>query len=211
MQGCGLRCLYCHNPDTWARGGESITPEALVKEVMAYRTYLTGGVTFSGGEPLLQASFLAEACLQLHSLGIHTAIDTSGGLSISGAILKAISIADLILLDIKSADPEQCAALTGQSNENAFLLLDHCERLNKSVWIRQVQVPGFTLERAQLELLRKRLNPYSCIEKVELLPYHDMARHKYDAMGLHYPLDSIEPTTPAQMEQAWAWFNGKGA
>ncbi|MGN1359706.1 MAG: pyruvate formate-lyase-activating protein [Kiritimatiellia bacterium] len=206
LQGCPLRCLYCHNPDTWVSGGESIEPEALFREVRQYREYLTGGVTFSGGEPLLQAGFVAECCQLFRQAGIHTALDTSGAMPLTPQVQEGVRQANLVILDLKSADTKQCQSLTGQGNERAFELLGFCEQERKPVWIRQVQVPGWTLEESQLRRLGRMIEPYRCIERVELLPYHKMAKAKYDALGIAPPLAATQPPTARQMSEAEVWL-----
>lgn len=206
LQGCPLRCRYCHNPDTWVSGGESIEPEGLFREVCQYREYLTGGVTFSGGEPLLQAEFVAECCQLFRRSGMHTALDTSGAMPLTPQVQEAVYQTNLVILDLKSADTNQCQSLTGQGNERAFELLDFCEQARKPVWIRQVQVPGWTLEEAQLRRLGRRIEPYHCIERVELLPYHKMAKAKYEALGITPPLAATPPPTPQQMSEAEKWL-----
>ena len=160
LQGCPLRCLYCHNPDTWATGGgtETTVPE-LMRRIESCRNFIrSGGVTLSGGEPLMQPDFsraLLESCREA---GSHTALDTAGSfpLARSRAVIDA---ADLVLLDIKALDPELCVRLTGRDGGNTLATLDWCEESGKPVWIRHVLVPGLTLDRARLEALAAYLEP----------------------------------------------------
>lgn len=210
LQGCSLRCLYCHNPDTLTKkGGTLWRAEDLVKEILRYRTFIqSGGVTFSGGEPLCQPEFV-EACTKLlHEEGLHVAVDTSGIEPIqSTAVRSAVDAADLLLLDIKGADTTVARALTGQGNGNAFAMLDYCQQTNKPVWIRHVLLRNYTLEERQLRLLNEKLQPYTCIRKLELLPFHKMGETKWEAMGRSYLLTDIPATTTKEVEWAAAFFS----
>jgi pyruvate formate-lyase 1-activating enzyme len=195
LQGCALRCLYCHNPDTWeCGGGKQIDSDDVISDILTYRNFIqTGGVTLSGGEPLLQAQFTQEILLKCKEHHIHTALDTAGSvpLSFSAPVLDAAS---LILLDIKSIDDAQCIVLTGKSNKETLLTLDYCEKTKKPVWIRHVLLPGYTLDFALLEKLADYLSGFTCIELVELLPFHKMGEFKWKSMGLPYTLgDTPEP------------------
>ncbi len=204
LQGCNLRCLYCHNPDTWPKGGQAITPQEVVDDIWRYKNFIRrGGVTFSGGEPLLQPEFVKAVCDLCRARGIHTAIDTAGALSFE-SIREAVDAADLILLDIKSIDPEMCKTLTGQDNRHALELLDYCEQTHKPVWIRQVAVPGYTLQREQLEHLRDYLKPLTCVQKTMLLPFHQLGMYKWDALRLKTPLANAPIPTEQELQDARA-------
>lgn len=194
MQGCPLRCKFCHNPDTWEPScGKEISVEQILSQITACRNFLrTGGVTLSGGEPLLQRDFclaLLEAC---KAAGFHTALDTAGSLPLSSS-KEVIDSADMLLLDIKSLDNDICTRLTGRDNCNTLATLDYCESSGKRVWIRHVLIPGWTLDDNLLTALAEYLSKYKCIERVELLPYHKMAAEKWQSLNLPDPLD----TTPS--------------
>lgn len=203
MQGCPLRCLYCHNPESIpATGGTKLTAGEAVDDVLRYRKFIqNGGVTFSGGEPLLQLDFVTAAIQLLAAKGIHTAIDTSGIMPLE-AVKPVVNAADLLLLDIKAMDEEVCIALTGQSNKNAFKLLEYCEEIHKPVWVRYVLLRGYTLQESQLNALAEYLRRFRCVQKVELLPFHKLGEHKYEQLGRVYQLSDVEATTPE--ETAWA-------
>ena len=202
LQGCPLRCRYCHNPDTWVSGGESIEPEGLFREVCQYREYLTGGVTFSGGEPLLQAEFVAECCQLFRRSGMHTALDTSGAMPLTPQVQEAVYQTNLVILDLKSADTHQCQSLTGQGNERAFELLDFCEQARKPVWIRHVLVPGINTDEPSLTKLGAFIRTLANVKKVEVLPYHTLGVPKWTALNLPYALEGVEPPTAEQLVTA---------
>lgn len=195
MQGCNLRCAYCHNPDTWSfKGGVEYTPEELVKRILRYKSYFStsgGGVTFSGGEPLLQWEFLKE-CLKLcKENGINTVIDTAGvGVGHYEEILPYV---DLVLLDIKHIDEKNYKELTLKNMDefNKFLLI--AQKLETPLWIRHVVVPGITDGEEHMEKLYNFLKPIKNIGKIELLPYHVLGTNKYDTLGIKYKLQGVEP------------------
>lgn len=211
MQGCPLRCLYCHNPDTWdprAAAPYQLTARQLLDEVRRYRSFIRkGGVTLSGGEPLMQAEFVAEFAALCRAEGIHTAIDTSGAIA-TPAALHAVDLADLVLLDIKAADTDACRTLTGLGNDNALRLLRHCQDTGKPVWIRHVVVPGHTDSPGSLAALAALLDGFSVIERREVLPYHTMAVDKYRQLGIDYPLRGVPPLSPESARLADSILNG---
>ncbi len=196
FQGCPLRCVYCHNPDTWNPDqGRKISVEELMAQIESYRSFIrTGGVTLSGGEPLMQIGFATELLNACKKRGFHTALDTAGSIPLDISH-RAIEKADLILLDIKALDPALCIELTGTDNRWALKTLEYCERIGKPVWIRHVLVPGLTLVRSHLEELAAFLKHCQCVERVEVLPYHRMGAFKWRELGLAQPLgDTPEPT-----------------
>ena len=207
LQGCPLRCLYCHNPDTWdARGGRETTVSALMKEIKSCRNFIrSGGVTLSGGEPLMQPEFSRALLDRCREAGVHTALDTAGSLPLERS-RPVIDAADLILLDIKALDPALSRELTGVDNANTLATLDYCEKTGKPVWIRHVLVPGWTLDRAKLEELAAFLEPYRCIEKVDLLAFHKMGCFKWRALGLPNVLRETPETTEAELRAAEVLF-----
>lgn len=196
MQGCPLRCLFCHNPDTWNPQGScqyEFTPKQLLDEVVRYRSFIkNGGVTVSGGEPLMQADFVSEFFRLCHSEGIHTAVDTSGAL-ITERVFNMLDNTDLVLLDIKTMDPELYTRLTGVRQENNLAFLDVLEERGITTWIRHVVVPGLTDNDKWLRQLGQYVARYDCVEKIEILPYHTLGEYKYQKLGLEYSLDGVPP------------------
>lgn len=203
MQGCPLRCLFCHNADTWKWGdGKEITAKELVKKIVEYKNFIkSGGVTFSGGEPLWQAEFVEEATKLLKKEGLHVAIDTSGGIALEKC-QSAIDAADMLLLDIKDIDKDDCVKLTGQTNENALAILNYCDYIGKDVWIRHVLVSGYTLDNFKLYRLARVLSWYSCIKKVELIPFHKMGEYKWEYLGEEYKLKNAPALTNDEIRHA---------
>lgn len=192
FQGCPLRCLYCHNSDTRRMDMASKMYEAkeLAEEVARYKHFFdtsNGGVTASGGEPTLQAEFLGDFFRECKKRGIQTALDTSGYVDMEAA-KKFLDFTDLVLLDVKHLDEEKCIELTGKSNEKFFKFLGLLEQKNIPVIIRQVLVEGFTDSAEYIDSLITFLNQYSCIKKVEVLPFHKMGEHKWETLGLKAPL-----------------------
>lgn len=202
MQGCALRCAYCHNPDTWhgSPAPYEMTPEELIRKIITYKSFISkGGVTVSGGEPLLQADFVERLAQLCKAEKLHTAIDTAGSAAINST-KAAIQASDMLLLDIKDLDEKDCINLTGQSNKNTIDTLNFCEEIHKPVWIRHVLVPDYTLKKEKAGRLADFLSRYSCIEKVEFLPYHDMGKYKWDNLGIDYKLSSINPPSSPEIE-----------
>jgi len=211
LQGCLLRCAYCHNPDTWDKcDGTSTTAGEVVEKILPYRNFIrSGGVTLSGGEPLVQPDFTAAILRLCKEQGFHTAVDTCGAVPMEKC-QEALELADMLLLDIKALDSEECKSLTGMGNENALRLLNWCEEVKKPIWIRHVCVPGLTLQTAKLQKLADFLSPFSCIEKVELMPFHKMGTYKWDALKIPFTLADIPEPTAAEMEKAHAIFRKAG-
>ncbi|MFI3328234.1 MAG: pyruvate formate-lyase-activating protein [Rikenellaceae bacterium] len=211
LQGCPLRCLYCHNPDTWS--GDSadakvMSAQELFAEVCKYNNFIkTGGVTLSGGEPLLQASEAAELFELCRKEGIHTALDTAGVLW-SDDVERLLKSTDLVLLDIKSIDEKQFEEITVTGKLKRTLeFLDKLQERGIKTWIRHVVVPGYTDNDELLAKLSKFVAGYSVVEKVEILPYHDLGVQKYVAMGLDYPLEGIEPLAKSRAEEIRTMFD----
>lgn len=188
MQGCPLRCLYCHNPDTWKpKEGKEIESTKLANKIIDYKNFSKGGVTFSGGEPLMQADFLAEVIPLLKEEDLHIALDTSGIMPIKQTSY-IFDMVDLVLLDIKDIDDDDCKVLTGSSNKGSFDVLDYCESINLDVWVRHVLVPDYTLDFDKVERLGQKLSGYTCIKKIEILPFHKMGENKWDDVDVEYQL-----------------------
>ena len=204
MQGCSLRCKYCHNRDTWdCKGGKEYTVDEIFNKIIRYKNYFiasNGGVTVSGGEPLLQLDFLIELFTKLRSAGISTAIDTSGMFTITDKIKKLIELTDLFLIDIKSINDEICKDLVGHSNRNELEFIKYLDSIGKEIWIRQVIVPTITDHEEDLYKLRDFINSIPNITKVDLLPYHDLGKYKWLKLNEIYPLEGIRTATTADIE-----------
>lgn len=197
MQGCRLRCKYCHNPDTWeikSPKSEQITSEELIKKIERFKPYFqkNGGVTFSGGEPLLQPDFLIEVLKRCKEIGVHTCLDTAG-YGERKTYSEILKYADLVILDIKHYTPEGHIAITGQAIDGAHDFLEACQTAGTPLWIRHVVVPGLTDSDLHLAGFENYLRGIKNIQKVEYLPYHTLGVHKYEAMGIDYPLKDIKP------------------
>ena len=191
MQGCPLRCAYCHNPETWSDEKKiQMTPSDLVKKILKYKPYFgdEGGVTFSGGEPLHQPEFLLEALKECKRNGIHTCLDTSGAGENYDEILD---YCDLIILDVKELDEEKYKKLTGQNMDWFKNFLIKCQGKHKKMWLRQVIVPGYNDTEESVLKLKDFVSKLHNIEKVELLPYHSMAKEKYKKLGIKYRLENV--------------------
>lgn len=194
MQGCPARCLYCHNPDSWSLDGGQ--REIDIPEILHWaergRTYHgeKGGVTFSGGEPLLQGEFIAEAIKALHGVGIKSAIDASGTY-VDEHTEAAIAECDLVLLDIKHIDAERFEIITGRKQETLFQLIDLINKHDKHVWVRNVVVPDINDTEEDIESLNEFIKQIKHVDKVELLGYHTMAVNKYGKLGITYRLKGV--------------------
>ena len=211
MQGCSLRCLYCHNRDTRElEAGVTMTAGDVLADILTFRNFIArGGVTLSGGEPLLQPDFACELLDGCREHRLHSALDTSGAVSLSLS-RPALDRADLILLDIKALDEDLCVALTGASNRNTLATLEYCETSGKAVWIRHVLVPGYTLDEARLNRLADYLLRFTCIRKVELLPFHKMGEYKWEALKSPYALNDTPVPTDEELRRARAVFQSRG-
>lgn len=202
LQGCPQRCMYCHNPDTWALdGGESMEADVLAQKILRYRPYFkrNGGVTVSGGEPFLQAAFVKELLQKLKREGIHTAVDTSGYFW-NPAVREALAYTDLVLLDIKHTNPEMYRRITGTDQKRLLEFLNAMKENGQPLWIRQVIVPGYTDSEAQMEDLVQLLEGAKVL-RVDLLPYHTLGVGKWEALGKPYPLDGVKPPDAETMER----------
>lgn len=212
MQGCLLRCLYCHNPDTWTIGkGKLVTVQELVDEIRDYLPFLRfsgGGITVSGGEPLLQADFLLTLFQTLKAeFGMHTTIDSSGGCftrqgNFFATLQQLMSYTDLVLLDLKQMDREKHIKLTGKPNDH---ILDFARFLSDAkvpVWIRHVLVPGLSDDEADLRKLAEFIKTLHNVERIEILPYHEMGKYKYEQLGIEYPLLHTQPPSEELIRRA---------
>lgn len=201
MQGCPARCIYCHNPDSWTEGGgEKIEVEEIVHWALRGKPYYggKGGVTFSGGEPLLQGKFITEAIHALHKVDIQSAIDTSGTY-IDEYTDEAIQKCDLVLLDIKHPDSERFEIITSRSQETLFELIDIINAHKKHVWVRHVVVPDINDTPEDMEALNLFMKKIRFVDKVELLGYHTMAVEKYGKLGITYRLKGVPAMDSAKL------------
>ncbi len=200
LQGCPMRCLYCHNPDSWAfNGGKETSVQELLKEIKKYKNYFgkNGGVTVTGGEPLLQIDFVIELFKVLKKHKIHTCIDTSGVLFKNdeetlkkyNALLK---YTDLVLLDIKHIDSNKHKELTGHKNENILEFAKYLNQKQVPMWVRFVLVPTLTDDLSDVKKLKEFLNTLRNVEKVEVLPYHTMGEKKYEELKIDYKLKGVK-------------------
>lgn len=211
--GCLMRCQYCHNPDTWKmKDGKETTSDELVKDIIRYKSYMLGtggGVTISGGEPLLQPDFILDLINKLHANGLHVAIDTCGFPEID-KVHHAVDAADLILLDIKSFNPETYKIVTSQNLDNTLKFAEYLQKINKRTWVRFVYVPGLTDDKDNIEGLAKYLSTMTNVELVEILPFHKMGEHKWELMGHEYKLKDTPVPTKEEIEHARAIFTSYG-
>ncbi len=203
LQGCPLRCLFCHNPETWTLNDKFlITPDELVRHIYKYRNYfgIDGGVTFSGGEPLLQHDFLLE-CLKLcKKMGINTCLDTSGSCRGYEDILKYV---DLVIWDVKALENDAYHRMTGQDISVSLDFLKYCQETGVKMWIRQVVVPGINDNVSYINKLKEFIRPLKNIEKVELLPYHLLGVSKYKQLGIPYKLEDVPAMDKAKCDELY--------
>lgn len=196
IQGCKLRCAYCHNPDTWnLNGGTEVTPEELMKKILRFKPYFSrsgGGVTFSGGDPLVQPEFLLEMLKLCKANGIHTAIDTAGyG---DGNYDEILKYTDLVLLDVKHINSDGYVVLTGRDTKDVNTFLEALRKSKTRVWVRHVVVPGYTDTNEHMNKIADIINnEIPNVDKIELLPYHVLGVNKYETLGIKYRLDGVEP------------------
>ncbi len=210
LQGCPMRCLYCHNPDTWdisAAKYELSAEEVLEKMTRNLPFYKTGGITVTGGEPLMQIDFVTELFTIAKESGIHTCLDTSGIYfdSSSEKIAKfntLLGVTDLVMLDIKHIDSEKHQALTGHKNDNVLSFAHYLNKIGKPMRIRYVLLPGYTDSKENLNRLGDFLKNFTNIEKIEVLPYHELGRVKYEKLGIPYPLKDSRVPTHEEAENA---------
>ena len=199
MQGCPMRCQYCHNPDTWGiNTNKKKTIKDILTEYESVKEFCKGGITVTGGEPLLQIDFVTELFKQAQSLNIHTALDTSGITFTpenTEKYDKLLKYTNLVLLDIKHIDDEEHKKLTGHSNKNILAFAKYLSDNKIPVWIRHVVVPQITFKEKYLKDLGKFLSTLKNVQALDVLPYHDMAKSKYKALGIDYPLENIAPLT----------------
>jgi pyruvate formate lyase activating enzyme len=215
-QGCLLRCQFCHNPDTWKMsGGKEMTVEELVADIVKYKDFFDssgGGVTVSGGEPLIQAEFLLELFTELKKHDIHTCIDSSGGCFSRAphfieTLDKLMDVTDLILYDLKQIDPEKHKVLTGVSNDHILDMARYLDEKNVPIWVRHVLIPGGSDDDVLLQRLSDFIATLSNVERIDVLPYHKLGVYKWENLGLDYQLEGVEPPTEDRVKNAEAILN----
>lgn len=205
MQGCGLKCKYCHNRDTWdVNGGTLTSADELIDKIERYKSYILpsgGGVTVTGGEPLLQVKFLITLFKELKKRNIPTAIDTSGMVDITDDIKELLSLTDLVLLDIKHINDEKSKDLVGFSNKKELEFARFLSDNKIPVWIRQVIIPGITDDEDDLLELKKFIDSLENVKNIELLPYHELGKSKWENLGLNYELEGVRSATSEDIER----------
>lgn len=200
LSGCKLRCLFCHNPETWQMNGKEMTTEeviSLLKKNLPY--YKNGGITLSGGEPLLQEKFVIELLKEAKKLGVHTALDTSGvG---NGSYEEILKYTDLVILDVKAYKEEDYLSITKHPMKDYQIFLQTCLYKKKPLWIRQVIIPGINDTKEYILGLKEYLKNIKYIEKIELLPYHLYGVEKYQKLGISYPLEGFPPLSEDKLKE----------
>lgn len=203
LQGCPLRCRYCHNVDSWKIQDKNyvLSAQDIMKEIKKVKSFLTGGVTVSGGEPLLQIPFLKELFYLCHEEGLHKALDTSGYIfnEQSKDLLESV---DLVLLDLKHIDPSKYKNLTSVSLEPTLQFLEYLGKIKKEVWLRYVLVPGYTNDIGDLHRWAKHVSQYSNVTRVDILPFHQMALYKWEKVKREYSFKNVRTPTKEEIREA---------
>ena len=210
LQGCHMRCKYCHNPETWAmEGGEELTAKEVFDKAYRYRNYWkkNGGITVSGGEALLQIDFVIALFKLAKEKGVHTTLDTSGNPftreePFFSKFNELMKVTDLFMLDIKQIDDEKHKKLTGWTNSNILDLAQYLSDNGKAMWIRHVLVPGITTDDADLEKLRDFVGSLKTVERFEIPPYHTLGVFKWENLGIPYELGDVMPPTKEEIAHA---------
>ncbi len=215
LQGCLFRCKYCHNRDTWdLDGGELYTVTEMIEQILPYAKFMDasgGGVTVTGGEPVLQAAFVGLLFKKLRQVGIHTCLDTNGYVGVYNAETHMmIEESDLIMVDIKHINDHKHHLLVGVSNQRTLKFVRHLADIGKKTRARYVVVPGYSDDLEDVHALAHFLAPMKNIENIELLPYHNLGTHKWKALGLEYPLEGMEPPPVAKMDDIQNIFESYG-
>ena len=210
LSGCAMRCQFCHNPDTWnMKEGKEYTTDQLLQTALRFKSYWgeKGGITVSGGEPLLQMDFLTELFCKAKEAGVHTTLDTSGNPYTTkepwhSKWLKLMKYTDLVLLDIKQINEQEHVKLTGQTNQNILAMARELSDMNKPVWIRHVLVPGGSDKDEYLHQLADFIQTLGNARRVEVLPYHTLGTFKWEKLGIPYPLEGVKPPTQERIDNA---------
>lgn len=210
--GCPLRCLYCSNVDCrYLENGKQVSVDELVQEIQKYTSYMKssgGGVTISGGEPLMQPGFVREIFKRCQELGIHTALNTSGFCNLTSA-KYVVEFVDLVLLDIKSFDPGTYTTVTGRNIEPSMAFAKYLHAINQPTWIRFVLVPGLTDNPDNIASIADFIAPFNNVERLEVLPFHKMGEYKWQELGFEYLLRDTPPPTPEQIQTALDIFRSR--
>ena len=210
MQGCPLRCIYCHNPDTHSfDGGEEATPEQMLSKILRFKEYIqSGGVTVSGGEPMCQSEFVKELFILLKENGIHTALDTSGNCNISEAA-QVLRYTDLVLLDVKFLTDADYEKYCGGSFSKTEEFLSLCEKMSVPVWIRQVIVPSINDNEESIKKLNEFMYGFTNIQKAELLPFRKLCEAKYENLGIEFKLKDTPEMSKEKCERLKEFLDEK--
>jgi len=217
-QGCLLRCQFCHNADTWEIGtGKQMSVSDIIDDLKSYLPFIEssgGGITVSGGEPLLQIPFLIELFKECKKLGIHTTIDSSGGCfshaeQFQTNLKELLQYTDLVLLDLKHIDRKKHIKLTGMANEHILEFAHFLSDQQVPIWVRHVLVPTVTNDLKDLEKLGEFIGTLSNVQKVEVLPYHELGVYKWEALGMEYPLKDVKPPSDEEVEVAYKLLTAK--
>lgn len=217
-QGCLLRCQFCHNADTWEIGtGKQMSVSEIIDDLRSYLPFIEasgGGITVSGGEPLLQILFLTELFKECKKLGVHTTIDSSGGCYSTAPLFQEqldelLRYTDLVLLDLKHINRKKHIKLTGMANDHILDFATYLSKRNLPVWIRHVLVPGISDDPIDLEQMGDFIGTLKNVQKVEFLPYHKLGVYKWEALGLEYPLKDVEPPSEEKVEFAYQLLTNK--
>ncbi|MFM2485311.1 pyruvate formate lyase 1-activating protein [Celerinatantimonas yamalensis] len=206
MQGCLMRCIFCHNRDTWdIHTGKEVTVDELINELLPYKSYMNasgGGITASGGEAILQPEFIRDLFRACHEHGVNTCLDTNGYVRKHTPVIDELMDAtDLVLLDLKQLDDDVHQQLVGVSNHRTLDFAKYLQKIGKRTWIRHVVVPGYTDSDRSARLLGEFIQGMSNIERIEMLPYHELGKHKWTTMGEAYPLEGVEAPPKETMER----------
>ena len=203
MQGCLMRCRYCHNRDTWdlRDNGELMSYQEVLDKILKVRTFLSGGVTVTGGEPLLQPEFVADLFAACQEEGIHTCLDTNGfAKKITPDVERVLQHTDMVMLDIKHMDEALHKKLTYVTSDYTKAFALYLQEINKPTWVRYVVVDGYTVKPEYARLLAEFVEPMNNVEKVEILPYHNLGVHKWDLLNDTYELQTVTPPTTEQLK-----------
>lgn len=213
LQGCPLRCKYCHNPDTWIKKNAKIVEDAedTFKRIIRYKHYyiFAGGVTVTGGEPLMQSGYVRDLFRLCKRDNLHTALDTSGFL-LNEEVKEAVELSGLVMLDIKAIDPAVHKSLTGVELSPILKFLDYLASINKTTWIRHVVVPGITDSEESLKKTAEFIKRFPNVEKTDVLAYHTLGVHKWHNLGIPYPLEGVAPLDDETFKKAKKIFTDEG-
>lgn len=211
MQGCRMRCLYCHNVDTWDihKSNYQLTAEEALLEVQKVDAFVKGRITVSGGEPMLQADFLADFFRLCKQRNMHIAVDTCGFI-FNEKVKEVLEYTDLVLLDIKHIDPEKYKVLTSQSLQPTLDFMEYLHSIHKPVWLRYVLVPGYSDDEKDLHNWAKYASRFENVERVDILPFHQMGIHKWEEMRIPYALKNVSSPTIEEIKKAEAIFKSYG-